>query len=110
MLARHVVLLTFSNDGHRPLWSYPYTGTLPQLISLFAILTKTVGCCTQNSQSGTLCSAFTNLIPHRYSSPRKSFRCNTYRSLASVANKRLTVILNPLDALTKNRGVAGCYC
>jgi hypothetical protein len=36
----------------------------------------------------------------------KSFSCNTYDLLASVANKRLTVSLNPLDAtLTKNKGV-----
>src|SRR5467141_211692 len=34
----------------------------------------------------------------------KSFSCNTYRSPASVANKRLTAWLNSLDAtLTKNR-------
>jgi len=36
----------------------------------------------------------------------KSFSCNTYGLLASVANKRLTVSLSPLDAtLTKNKGV-----
>src|ERR1700720_342876 len=28
----------------------------------------------------------------------KSFSCNTYRSPVNVANKRLTVRLNPLDA------------
>jgi hypothetical protein len=40
---------------------------------------------------------------------RKSFDCNTYRSLTSVANKRLTRLppkISCLDAtLTKNRGV-----
>src|SRR5258708_30600733 len=37
--------------------------------------------------------------------PRKPFRCNTYGLPASVANKRLTAWLSPLDAtLTKNRG------
>src|SRR5882762_1213671 len=36
----------------------------------------------------------------------KSFSCNTYGLLASVANKRLTVSVSPLDAtLTKNKGV-----
>src|SRR5437016_4563983 len=36
----------------------------------------------------------------------KSFSCNTYEALRkSAANKRLTVLLNPLDAtLTKNIG------
>src|ERR1700687_2038439 len=38
----------------------------------------------------------------------KSFSCNTYRSPASVANKRLTSCLSPLDAtLTKTTG-RGC--
>jgi hypothetical protein len=37
--------------------------------------------------------------------PRKSISWNTYGLPASVANKRLTVRLSPLDAiLTKNRG------
>ncbi len=41
--------------------------------------------------------------------PRKPFRCNTYGLPASVANKRLTAWLSPLDAtLTKNRGVGAC--
>jgi len=33
MLVRRAVLLTHSRNGNRPLWSYRYTGTLPQLIS-----------------------------------------------------------------------------
>src|SRR5712671_3175595 len=37
--------------------------------------------------------------------PHKSFRCNTYGSPVTVANKRLTVWLSPLDAtLTKTPG------
>src|SRR5260370_19465728 len=44
------------------------------------------------------------LSPSSFASP-KFFICNTYASPASVANKRLTEELNPLDAtLTKNIG------
>src|SRR6266851_6076686 len=33
MPAPHAVLLTLSDEGKRPVWSYRYTGTLPRLIS-----------------------------------------------------------------------------
>jgi len=54
MLARHVVLLTLSGDGNCPLWSYPYTGTLPPPISFVSHSYENCRVCTNNSQSGTL--------------------------------------------------------
>jgi hypothetical protein len=97
MRPRHAVLLTFSSGGHCPLWCTPIPVRCPYLSPLFATLTKTAGLCTQNSQSGTLCCAFANLLRYHYSSPRntcvfprkcckqktygmaKPFRCNTYK-------------------------------
>src|SRR5437016_14438456 len=50
--------------------------------------------------------------PPPFPSSRKSFICNIYAPLPqSVANKRLTAKLNPLDAtFTRNRGVGSSYC
>ena len=83
MRPRHVVLLTFSSDGHCPLWSYPYIGTFPRLISFVCHSYENCRVCTQNSQSGNLCCAFANLISS--SSSRKSFRCNTYKNTGTGA-------------------------
>src|SRR6266478_4591209 len=81
MRPRHAVILTLSGDGDCPLWSYLQSGTLPWLISFICHSYVNYRVCTQNSQSGTLCCAFANLIPYSYSyaPPRKSFSCNTYK-------------------------------
>jgi hypothetical protein len=84
MLARHGVPLTFS-------------------IPLCLVFSRS--CKIPNLELSIVRSP--TLIPYSYSPPRKSFNCNTLMDLpASVAKKRLTVRLNPLDAtLTKNRGL-----
>src|SRR5439155_25652209 len=53
----------------------------------------------------------TNSQPFPFSTPPKSFFCNIYAPpRQSVANKRLTVKLIPLDAtFTRNRGVGSSY-
>jgi len=43
MRPRHVVLLTFSSDGHCPLWSYPYIGTFPTYLLCLPLLRKLPG-------------------------------------------------------------------
>src|SRR5712692_7038428 len=46
-----------------------------------------------------------SLLSRQHFAPISPSDCNTYGSPASIANKRLTPRLNPLDAtLTKNRG------
>ena len=84
MLARHAVPLTFS-------------------IPLCLVFSRS--CKIPNLELSIVRSP--TLVPYSYSPLRKSFNCNTLMDLpASVANKRLTVRVNPLDAtLTKNRGL-----
>src|SRR6266852_2542784 len=127
MPAPHAVLLTLSDEGKRPVWSYRYTGTLPRLISFVSHSYENTGGVgvffpfrlSLRSAQGFIPPAPTDL-PRSYredpdpvgtlSGPLLtlllSLLAATLMKLpASVANKRLTPRLNPLDAtLTKNKG------
>ena len=108
MRPRHAVILTLSGDGDCPLWSYLQSGTLPWLISFICHSYVNCRVCTQNSQSGTLCCAFANLIPYSYSyaPPRKSFSCNTYGSPRKCCKQKTYSMTKPFRCNTyKKQGV-----
>src|SRR6267142_1929114 len=82
----------------------------PGLSPLFATLYVNCRVCTQNSQSGTLCCAFANLIPYSYSyaPPRKSFSCNTHGSPRKCCKQKTYSVTKPFRCNTyKNRGPGG---
>jgi hypothetical protein len=135
MLARGAVLLTLSSNGNRSHWSYHHTGMLPPLISFvsysyentrgvgvfFPFRNSLVGCRGFNPGKERLSKSFGDhcqlITDHRpLTCPKPRGRCHpcltalaaTLMALpASVANKRLTPGLSPLDAtFTKNRGGA----
>src|SRR5882762_710865 len=112
MRPRHAVILTLSGDGDCPLWSYLQSGTLPWLISFICHSYVNCRVCTQNSQSGTLCCAFANLIPYSYSyaPPRKSFSCNTYGSPRKCCKQKTYSVTKPFRCNTyKKQGARGLW-
>jgi hypothetical protein len=112
MRPRHAVILTLSGDGDCPLWSYLQSGTLPWLISFICHSYVNCRVCTQNSQSGTLCCAFANLIPYSYSyaPPRKSFSCNTHGSPRKCCKQKTYSVTKPFRCNTyKKQGARGLW-
>src|SRR6266852_6863437 len=100
MPAPHAVLLTLSDEGKRPVWSYRYTGTLPRLISFVSHSYENTGGVgvffpfrlSLSSAQGFILPAPIDLsrsyredpdpvgtLPGPAHSCFKSFRCNTYR-------------------------------
>src|SRR6266478_4541632 len=127
MPAPHAVLLTLSDEGKRPVWSYRYTGTLPRLISFVSHSYENTGGVgvffpfrlSLSSAQGFILPVPIDLSRSYREDPDPvgtlsgplltlllSLLAATLMKLpASVANKRLTPRLNPLDAtLTKNKG------
>ncbi len=100
MPAPHAVLLTLSDEGKRPVWSYRYTGTLPRLISFVSHSYENTGGVgvffpfrlSLSSAQGFILPAPIDLsrsyredpdpvgtLPGPAHSCFKSFRCNIYR-------------------------------
>src|SRR5713101_1570881 len=86
MPAPHAVLLTLSDEGKRPVWSYRYTGTLPRLISFVSHSYENTGgvgvffpfrLALSNAQGFILLAPTLSGPAHSCSN---SFSCNTYNS------------------------------
>src|SRR5260370_16523926 len=92
MPARHAVLLTEHAAKH----AHPERASRAEASLLAASLPIPV--------------RFTQLLSRRQPASISPLAATLMDLLASVANKRLTAELNPLDAtLTKNRGVGGFF-
>ena len=92
MVARQAVLLTPPGNGNCPLWSYPYTGTLPPPISFVSHSYENCRVCTNNSQSGTLrCALANRLSTNLGGGPSRFFRtAHSAFSVVSALNPSLS--------------------
>src|SRR5713226_9419814 len=79
MVARQAVLLTPPGNGNCPLWSYPYTGTLPRLISFLSHSYENTGGVGVFFPFRDAPTCRRSDVP-TFPCPPKSFTCNTYAS------------------------------
>src|SRR5713226_7898049 len=118
MPAPHAVLLTLSDEGKRPVWSYRYTGTLPRLISFVSHSyenTGGVGVFFPFRLSLSSAQGFILPVPIDLSrsyredpdpvgatahSSLKSFSCNTYEAPRKCCKQKTYVIAKPFRCNT----------